>query len=437
MIGHIARFACCSILLFHLVIICRGQDQESPPDLFQRLKALPGISAKIIEALPGFREGFELAVVQPLDHANPQGPKFTQRVFLSHRHSSRPTVLETEGYGVSWPKERELAKVLAANQVIVEHRYYESSKPNPVRWEYLTSWQAASDHHRIVELLKAIYPGKWISSGRSKGGMAALFHRAYYPDDVGATVVYVAPIMLGPIDPRFEAYMNSLGDEPTRERIRLFQRTCLERRSELLPLLKEWSAARKLTFALPMEDVFERAIVEFPFSFWSGNRRGPEIPQPGAPKERLFGLLSSLFTRFTERQMAYHAGLYYQQFTELGYQAYPTSHLRDLLQSVKDPDFSIYVPQEARNATFRKEVMPSILDYLRNEGRNIIYLYGEYDIWTSCAVEPTGKTNALQFIARDKGHQFDIKDLEEPEREQIYAALENWLGIDIRRTKQE
>ncbi|MDH4270449.1 MAG: hypothetical protein OEW18_00580 [Candidatus Aminicenantes bacterium] len=436
MTANIIRFACRSILFFNLVMICQGQDQERPSDLFQRLKAIQGIYVKKIEALPGFSEGFELAVVQPLDHGNLKGPKFTQRVFLSHRDFSKPVVLETDGYGVPWPKERELARILDANQVIVEHRYYESSKPNPVKWEYLTTWQAASDHHRVVEILRAIYPGKWISSGRSKGGMAALFHRANYPNDVEATVVYVAPIMLGPIDPRFEKHMNSLGDEPTREKIRRFQRTCLARRSELLPLLKEWSAKQKLTFALGLDDVLERAIVEFPFSFWSGNRRGPEIPPPDAPKEQLFGLLRSVFPRLTERQIAYHAALYYQQFTELGYHAYPTAHLQDLLQSVKDPDFSIYVPQDARNATFRKEVMPAILNDLQNEGRNIIYLYGEYDIWTSCAVEPTGKTQALKFIARDKGHLFDIKDLGLPEREQIHAALESWLGIEIRRSKQ-
>lgn len=95
-------------------------------------------------------------------HNHPGGPKFSQRLFLSHRDFAKPVVLETEGYGAPWPKERELARILGANQVIVEHRYYESSRPNPLKWEYLTSWQAASDHHRIVGIFRAIYPGKWV-----------------------------------------------------------------------------------------------------------------------------------------------------------------------------------------------------------------------------------------------------------------------------------
>ena len=433
MTADVIRFVRHSILLFSLIVPCLGHCQEPSTDLLNKLKAISGVYVKRIEALPGFTEGFELAFVQPLDHGNSKGPKFTQRVFLSHRDFSKPVVLETEGYGVSWPKERELARILDANQIIVEHRYYESSKPNPVNWEYLTSWQAASDHHRIVETLKAIYPGKWISCGRSKGGMAALFHRANYPNDVDATVAYVAPIMLGPIDPRFESFISSIGDESTREKIKQFQRACLARRSELFPMLEEMAMRQKTSFALGLNDVFERAIIEFPFSYWSGNRRVSDIPQPDAPREQLFELLSGLFTRFTEQQITYNAALYYQQFTELGYYSYPVAHIQDLLQGVKEPDFSIYVPEDARNATFRKDVMSTVLNYLQNEGSNILYLYGEYDIWTSCAVELTGKTNAVKLIARDKGHVFDIADLGLPEKEQVLTALEDWLGVEIRR----
>jgi len=179
------------LIYFQTSCLANEQEKSSTDDLYLKLKSLSGVYVKKIDALTGFKEGFEIAFIQPVDHTNPNSPKFTQRVFLSHRDFSKPVVLETEGYGATWPKEREVAKILDANQIIVEHRYYESSKPKPLNWKYLTTWQAASDHHRVVGLLKSIYPGKWVSSGRSKGGMAALFHRVYYPNDVDATVVYV------------------------------------------------------------------------------------------------------------------------------------------------------------------------------------------------------------------------------------------------------
>lgn len=263
--------------------------------------------------------------------------------------------------------------------------------------------------------------------------MATLFHRANYPNDVDATVAYVAPVMLGPIDPRFETFMSSIGDEPKRERIKQFQRTCLERRSELFPMLEEMAMKQNMSFAPPLDEVFERAVIEFPFSYWAGDLRVSDTLQSDAPKEQLFELLSSVFTRLTEHEITYNAALYYQQFTELGYHSYPVAHIRDLLQRVKDPDFSIYVPENARDAAFRQDVMPTILNYLQSEGNNILYLYGEYDIWTSCAVELTGQTNAVRLIAKNKGHVFNIVDLALPEKEQVYTALEDWLAVEIRR----
>ena len=236
------------LIFYQISCFAQGEVKSSTADLYLKLKELKGAYVKEIEALPGFKEGYEIALVQPVDHKNPNGPKFTQRIFLSHRDYSKPVVLETEGYGATWPKEREVARILDANQIIVEHRYYESSKPKPLDWKYLTSWQAASDHHRIVELFKEIYTGKWMTSGRSKGGMAALFHRVFYPDDIDATIAYVAPIMIGPTDPRIDKFMNSVGNEASREKIRQFQRVCLERRTELLPLLKNFSEKQKLTF---------------------------------------------------------------------------------------------------------------------------------------------------------------------------------------------
>jgi len=386
-----------------------------------------------IEALPGFEEGFEIAVVQPVDHNRPGGAKFAQRAFLSHRDYSKPVVLETEGYGATWPKEREVAKLLNANQIIVEHRYYESSRPKPLDWTHLTSWQAASDHHRIIDLLKKIYPGKWVTSGKSKGGMAALFHRYYYPGEVEATIAYAAPIIIGPTDPRFESFLNSVGDESSREKIRQFQKTCLERRNELLPLLRTLSEKRRFSFPCDYEGILERTVIEFPYAFWSGNRKSAEIPRSDASAERLFEFLNDVrpVSSLNDAQLRFNAALYYQQATELGHYGYPTSHLSGLLRVVQEPDFSFYVPPDAPKGVFNKEIMPRILDYLQQEGNNIIYLYGEFDIWTAGAVALTGKTNALRLILKGKGHHFNIKDLPAGEKEKIFAALENWLRLEI------
>jgi hypothetical protein len=263
--------------------------------------------------------------------------------------------------------------------------------------------------------------------------MAALFHRYYYPGEVDATIAYAAPIIIGPTDARFESFLNSVGDESTRENVRQFQKTCLERRNELLPLLQALSERRRLSFPCDREGILERTVIEFPYSFWSGNRKGDDLPPPDAPAERLFEFLNTVrpVSGLSDAQLRFNAALYYQQATEIGAYGYPTSHLAGLLRVEKDPDFSFYVPPDAPKGVFNKEIMPRILDFLQREGNNIIYLYGEFDIWTAGAVALTGRTNALRLIVKGKGHHFKIKDLPAEEQGRVVAALEDWLQMEI------
>lgn len=425
------------ILFFFMICILYSQisgmvsenKKTITADLYSALKSLPGVFVKKINAIPGFEEEYEIGLIQPVDHQNPSGAKFVQRIFISHRNFENPVVFETEGYGVAWPKEKEITKILNANQVIVEHRYFGSSKPKALDWKYLTTWQAASDHHRIVELLKKIYLGKWISSGRSKGGMTALFHHAYYPDEVDATVAYVSPIILGPSDLRIEQFMNSVGNKSDRERIKQFQIACLQRKIELLQMLKDYSEKQNITYPCNLEEAFERIVIEFPYSFWCGNYRSDDIPPLNVSKEAMFEFLNrvSSFSNIGKASLEINAPLYYQQFTELGYFNYPVSYLAGLLYVLKEPHFSYYVPMNERKMDFNKNVMTEILNYLQNFGNNIIYLYGEYDVWTSCSVELNGRTNALKYILKGKGHRFNIKDFPESERNEIVTTLKNWL----------
>ena len=155
------------------------ENPEKKSSHYLVIKAIPGVMCKQIETLSGFAESYELAIVQPIDHRQPDGHKFTQRVFLSIKEPNAPVVFETAGYEVPWHKRKELSDILSGNQIIVEHRFYGASSPKPKAWEFLNSWQAASDHHRIIELLKPLFPGKWISTGKSKGGMASLFLEYY------------------------------------------------------------------------------------------------------------------------------------------------------------------------------------------------------------------------------------------------------------------
>ncbi|MCP4724259.1 MAG: peptidase, partial [bacterium] len=283
-----------SLILAAGAAFAQGSPVNTSDSLLLRIKALPGVYVKRIDPLPGFKESFEIALVQPVDHQNPNGSKFTQRMFLAHKDHSKPVLVETEGYGATWQKSKELSKLLDCNQIIVEHRYFDSSKPDPLNWKYLTIKQAASDHHRVIQIFKEIYKSKWITSGRSKGGMAALFHKYYYPEDVDATVAYVAPIMIGLQDPRFYEFLEMKGTEELRQKIRNIQKALLRRKNDILPIFKEYAKNDGITYSLDPEIVFEYMVAAYPFSFWQGKKNPDSIPDSTSTDIELIDHLSSI-----------------------------------------------------------------------------------------------------------------------------------------------
>lgn len=53
-------------------------------DLYSWLKTIPDIEVTAIKPDKIFTEAYEIFVTQPIDHNNPDGPKFKEQIFLSH-----------------------------------------------------------------------------------------------------------------------------------------------------------------------------------------------------------------------------------------------------------------------------------------------------------------------------------------------------------------
>ena len=175
------------ILVFLLVSFSfHTRGQSSISEFLENCNGIASMEKAQADTL--FEHAWLLWVEQPLDHDDPGKGNFRQRVWLSHRSDGAPVVMVNEGYMAPRNYTSELAGILEANQVIVEHRYFGQSVPDSIDWNHLTIEQSARDHHRIVEMLKPFYDGKWVNSGISKGGQAAMIHRAFFPDDVDVTV---------------------------------------------------------------------------------------------------------------------------------------------------------------------------------------------------------------------------------------------------------
>ena len=405
--------------------------------LYRALKALPGVEEVVaIKADTLFKAAYELRIRQPLDHDSPAGKSFLQSVFVDHIDFDRPVLFETEGYAVTrgGGRPRELASILHCNQIVVEHRFFGRSVPDSLEWRFLTTRQAAGDHHRINQLLRTIYRGKWVSSGTSKGGQTTLFYRYYYPEDVDASVAYVAPVNLSQEDPRIIRFLRTVGTPRERERLKGFQFALLKRENEILPLVHDYGASRKLTFSIGEAMAYEYSVMEFPCAYWQYGSDTTAIPPLDAPPDSMLRSLDRVANVFfySDQGIRTYLPFQYQAYTEIGYYGYDITDFRGLLTAIKNPTNIILAPKNV-DLTFNPATMYNIYTWLRDHGSNIIYIYGENDLWGATAMELSGKTNAIKVVKAGGSHRTRIKTLSPGQQETVYSALESWLDVHIPR----
>lgn len=394
------------------------------------LDSSDGIKYSEIKADSMFQKAFLVWVEQPLDHNRPSSGTFWQRVWLSHRSLSAPTVVVTEGYWASVNYVTELAQILSANQIVIEHRYFEKSVPDSIQWEYLTIEQAAKDHHRIIQMFKRFYTGKWITTGISKGGQAALIHRAYYPKDVDVTVSYVAPFNLSREDSRLISFFDQVGTKDMRSRIKLFQTELLKRRIDILPLFEHKAKEKGWTFSMGIEKAFELCVLEYPFSLlqWCGPT--DRIPSPGASTDQLFEHFyrGIDFGYFSDQDRKKFAPFFYQAYTELGYYGYLATPFLPYMKAFKtDTISSDFMVPVSHSVTFESQRPHQIIERLKRSNPKMIHLVGKNDPWSSTAPDLSLASNSFMFVDPNGCHVTRIGTMPDSVKAQVYELLNNWV----------
>src|SRR5687767_6857803 len=145
--------------------------RERAEDIKDRLAGIEGMTVVAELSAPSGHRFFSLKYTQPVHHWDASQGTFEQRLTVLHRSDTAPTVLASSGYGIRIAASRsEPTRLVEGNQVTVEHRFFDPSRPAGASWKRLNVQQAAADHHRIVVALKKIYGAAWVSTGASKGG---------------------------------------------------------------------------------------------------------------------------------------------------------------------------------------------------------------------------------------------------------------------------
>ena len=421
-----------ALLLF--VLLSASASSFAQTALEQKISAISAIKEIRPLETSEFSEKYVTYFTQPLDHRHPEKGSFRQRVIVSHVGFDRPTVIVTEGYGAAYALRsqyrEELSKLLNANMIFVEYRYFLESTPEPKDWQYLTAENSADDLHAITTAFKNIYPGKWIATGISKGGQTTLLYRTFYPDDVDISVPYVAPLCYGVEDGRHEPFLHKVSTPENRKIIEDFQLEALKRKATLLPRFEKYCTEKNYSFRAPIEEIYDYSVLEYSFALWQWGTPISSIPATTASDDEIFSHLLAISEPGYFTADSPNASFFVQAARELGYYGYDVQPFKQYLsiQSSEGYLHRLMLPEELKDMPFDKTLSKKITKFLKKQDPKMIFIYGQNDPWTATGVTwLKNKKNIHVFIQPNGSHLARISTLPEAEKAEVMELINEWL----------
>ena len=372
-----------------------------------RIYQIDDIIVSEIKAKDGFSECYKIMIKQPIDHSDTTQGFFYQKIFLSHKSTDRPMVMNVNGY-ISFSNQiSDWTKVLEANQIYIEHRYFGESKPDIIDYEYLNISNATKDLHRIKEVFSDIYKNGWISVGISKGGLTALSYRYFFPDDVDATIALSKSVKTTKCDSSFYHYIDSLNsDQGCKKELETFQELLLTRKEDILPHLKDYLLNKGKQYSrLGLKTIYEIAVLEIPFSIWQNGNGCNSIDYSQTNSKELFDEMKSSLNGWFMTDDIFNLidPYHFQALTELGHYCYPVTRFTKLLETDLN-NLTPVQPVIGVKTTYSNELMTQIKEWAKYSGKQIIYISGGNDPYSKHRITPKDNLDARSFLLSDKNH---------------------------------
>lgn len=405
------------------------------------LRCIPGMTFKEVKVpdatLKNYRL-FEIQFNQFTDHNNTHSEGFQQKIMLWHTDVTKPMVLQTSGYHIYSVNRSELAKMYDANQIQIEHRFFTQSRPFSSDWSKLTVEQSAKDFHRISQAFHSIYHKKWVGTGASKGGMTSVYHRYFFPNDLDATVAYVAPSSHSLNDDRYNKFLETVGGDEyadCRKKVNEFQRTLLKRKAEIMPLV-EGSFKRIGSKEL----VYEYAVSESFFTFWqyknpdSKEQGCASIPAPDAEPKTLAKALDAINPvdeGYGDEALELFGPYFYQAARELGAGAARLANISDLV-TFPEKDFGLdHVVPEGSAPKYDGGLIGKVETWAKEQAPTTIFVYGAFDSWYAAAFpKPNEERDSHIFVQAKGNHGAKIGLLSGDDKKKATLLLNKWLATE-------
>ncbi|MBQ2807896.1 MAG: aminopeptidase [Bacteroidaceae bacterium] len=425
-----------SFLLTFLLVAFTAAAQQN--EIEKMLKSIEFVkSFEKLEKADTTRRYYLMKFTQLLDTDNPAAGTFEQRVMLGHRGYDRPVVIVTEGYGADYafssPRYmEELTKIMDANIIFVEHRYFLESTPEPCNWDYLTIENSMEDYHRIITTFKPFYNKKWASTGISKGGSTSIFLRAYYPEDLDVSVPYVGPLSCAVEDGRHESFLEQVSTKANRDAIRNFQRELFERKERLLPMFDEYCLSKNLTFRVPTSTIYDLLVLEYQFSMWQWGTPTSTIPALDSDDKTIVEYFIKMCGPDYFAAENKIESFFVQAVKDFGYYGYNIEPFRKYVNEEEIEGYlkRVLLPEEFADVEFDDSNYRFVTDFYTENDPKMILVYGEVDPWTASGItwlRDRNKENIKVFIQPGGSHTARILNMPEDMKNRILEQLNEWM----------
>ncbi len=424
-------FGALLLVITNVIVSCESasEDPVTPPKKVYStmLEALKDVSIvdsvkvlKVEQEDEEFKEQYTVYLRQLVDHQQ-TGKYFRQKMIVRFRGFDRPTVMVTHGYDLQDKSKdgHSIAKRINANIVEVEHRNFnESMVEEPNRWDYETQYQEAGDLHAVFTAMKAILPGKWMSTGTSKNGETSIGYNYIYPEDMDLCAAFCSPLLTSQYDVRCGKYM--LQESGTQE-----QRTIMDAGIRRYLTGGEQGLYKTFSERIEQEGLPKPSFSEYvfnvfevyfnAFSYYTTDKRLPLMATIGDSEEDLYKKWHNLlvFNRDPTYVTYYVDGCKWQGFFQNDYDVYK-EYLNGTSFSPRAVNLT-YVPQEARPFydTYSNAYQLQVVnEYLPFTGKPTLLVFSKDDPWTGGRPEHINPVST-KMIINPNGIHGDSLDNEE------------------------
>lgn len=375
---------------------------------------------------------FELTIDQPVDHAATDSATFSERLYLIHRGCDRPTVVADWGYANNAFFDDELTILFDANALWIEHRYQGESVPAIDAWDWrgLTIENGARDMHRVIESFKHVYGAAWVSTGASKGGITAAYHRFFFPDDVDGSVPYVAPASRDRQDPEYQAYLSRSLPEPCASRVRGAQIAAMTSRKPMM--LTRLTAIGAEGYEAEYLDMM---TASFDWGFWQayGIDGCHTVPTDTASDDAFWSFYYRASGFGPGDEYMSNGALQYEWLVEQGFALQVGEHVAPLLQSPwatqsMEERFREWFP-DVELPAYDGSVTRSVRRWVELRAESMLLIYGEVDPWSGGALPAPSRPSSARYFAPNASHGAQISHLPAAERADALARAEEMFGV--------